>query len=249
VIYVSSTTNGTAGGVSFADEDILSYDTGSGTWAMVFDGSDVGVTGDVNAFTFLGDGSLLLSLDAAATIGSLGTVDDSDVIRFTPTSLGTTTAGTFAWYFDGSDVGLTTNNEDVDALDVLSDGRILFSTIGSFGVTGASGGDEDLFVFTPTALGSATGGSWALYFDGSDVALNTASSEDVNGTWQASNGDIYLTAVGAFTVTGASGDGADIFKCAPGSLGSSTSCTYSMYWDGSVNGFAGEVVDGLTIEQ
>jgi hypothetical protein len=249
MIYVSSTTNGTAGGVSFADEDILSFDAGSGTWAMVFDGSDVGVTGDVNAFAFLGDGSLLLSLDAAATVTGLGTVDDSDIIRFIPTSLGDTTSGTFAWYFDGSDVGLTTNDEDVDALDVLGDGRILLSTIGNFSVTGASGVDEDLFVFTPTALGSTTSGSWALYFDGSDVGLSTASSEDVNGTWQASNGDVYLTTLGAFSVTGASGDGADIFKCVPGSLGTTTSCTFSLYWDGSANGFAGEVMDGFFIHQ
>ena len=49
VIYVSSSTDGTAGGVSFADEDILSYDTGR-SWSMVFDGSDVGVTVDLNAF-------------------------------------------------------------------------------------------------------------------------------------------------------------------------------------------------------
>ena len=39
VIYVSSSTDGTAGGVAFADEDILSYN--AGVWSMVFDGSDV----------------------------------------------------------------------------------------------------------------------------------------------------------------------------------------------------------------
>lgn len=248
LIYASSSTSGTAGGVSFADEDILTYNTSTGTWSMYFDGSDVGLgSADVNAFDLLTDGTILISLDATFSVTGLGTVDDSDIIRFTPTSLGSTTAGTFSWYFDGSDVGLDTNNEDIDAIDVLSDGRILISTLGTFSVTGASGDDKDLAVFTPTALGATTTGSWAFYFDGSDVGLTTT-NEDILGAWVASNGDIYLTTLGTFSVTGASGDGADIFRCVPGSLGSTTTCTFSLYWDGSANGFAGEVLDAFGIQ-
>ncbi|MCB9418726.1 MAG: S8 family serine peptidase [Ardenticatenaceae bacterium] len=249
VIYVSSSTNGTAGGVGFADEDIVSFDTGSSAWAMVFDGSDVGVASDINAFDFLTDGSIVMSFDAGTNVPGIGSVDDSDMVRFIPSSLGDNTSGTFVWYFDGSDVGLSTSGEDVDAVDVLDDGRILISTTGSYSVTGASGVDEDLIVFTPSNLGSTTNGSWALYFDGSDVGLSTSSTEDVTGTWQDGNGNVYLTTLGAFSVTGVSGDGADIFVCAPGSLGSTTSCTFSMYWDGSLYGFAGEVVDGIYISQ
>ncbi|MBP7999790.1 MAG: M36 family metallopeptidase [Chloroflexi bacterium] len=249
VIYASSSTSGTAGGVAFADEDILSYDTGTGTWAMVFDGSDVGLgSTDVNAFTFLGDGSILMSFDSTSiTLPGAGTVIDNDIVRFVPTSLGSTTSGTFEFYFDGSDVGLTTTNEDIDTLDVTADGKLIISTIGTFSVTGASGTDEDLFIFTPTALGTTTSGTWAMHFDGSDVGLSTAASEDVNGAWTAANGHVYLSTLGAFSVTGVSGDGADIFICVPGSLGSTTTCTFSMYWDGSANGYAGEVLDGFEI--
>lgn len=249
VIYVSSTTNGNAGGVAFNDEDIVAYNTGTGAWSMYFDGSDVGITGDVDAFALMPDGSILLSLDAAVTVSGSGTVDDSDIIRFTPTSLGTTTAGSFSWYFDGSDVDLTTNNEDIDAFDFAPDGRLVISTLGSFSMTGASGNDEDLAAFSATALGSTTSGTWSFYFDGSDVALTTT-SENINGLWiDPANNQIYLSTAGAFSVTGASGDGADIFRCTPGSLGSTTSCTYNLYWDGSANGFAGEVTDGVEIVQ
>jgi hypothetical protein len=247
VIYVSSTSNGNSGGVAYNDEDIVAHDTSTGAWSMYFDGSDVNVTGDVDSFALMPDGSLLLSLDAAATVGSLGTVDDSDILRFIPTSTGATTAGTFAWYFDGSDVGLTTDAEDIDAIDFAPNGRLVISTLGSFGVTGASGNDEDLLVFSATSLGSITSGTWSLYFDGSDVSL-TASSEDVNGVWiDPANNQLYLTTTGAFSVTGVSGDGADIFVCTPSSLGPTTSCTFSMYWDGSAFGFAGEVADGIDI--
>ena len=234
--------------MAYNDEDIVSYNASTGAWLMYFDGSDVGITVDVDAFALMPDGSILISLDAAATISGLGSVDDSDIIRFIPTSLGTNTAGTFQWYFDGSDVGLTTSAEDIDAFDFAPDGRLLISTVGSVTVTGASGNDEDLIAFLPTSLVSITSGAWLMYFDGSDVGLNTASSEDITGVWvdPASN-EIYLTTIGAFSVTGASGDGADIFVCTPGSLGSTTSCTFRMYWDGSAFGFAGEVADGIDI--
>jgi subtilisin-like proprotein convertase family protein len=246
-IYVSSTSGGNAGGVAFADEDILEYDVNSGTWAMYFDGSDVGVTNDVNAFVLLSDGSILMSFNTTTTAGAAGTVDDSDIVQFVPTSLGTTTAGTFFFFFDGSDVGLTTNSEDIDAMTVSTDGKLVISTIGSFSVSGVSGADEDLIIFTATSFGSTTSGSWAHYFDGSDVGLNTSSSEDVYGSYIDSNGDIYLTTAGNFSVTGVSGTGTDIFVCTPSSIGSTTSCSFSLYWDGSANGYGSEIMDGLDI--
>ena len=50
-------------------------------------------------------------------------------------------------------------------------------------VTGVSGADEDLLVFTATPLGATTSGTWAMVFDGSDVGLSTVASEDINGAW------------------------------------------------------------------
>ena len=250
-IYVSSTTGGTAGGSSFADEDILRLNTATGGWSMYLDGSDIGLGAtDVDAFDLQSDGSILLSLAASDfPLSGFGTVDDSDILRFTPTSLGTSTAGSFSWYFDGSDVGLASSGEDIDAIAFGPDGRLLISTGGSFSGTGGSGADEDLFAFTGTT-GAATSGTFGLYFDGSDVGLNTASSEDVNGVWvDVSTGRIYLTTLGSFSVSGLSGDGSDIFVCVPASTGGYTLCSFGpgLYWDGSANGFGGEVTDGIDI--
>jgi hypothetical protein len=250
VIYVSSTTNGTAGSVSFTDEDILAYNTSTSAWSMYFDGSDVGITGDVDAFSILFDGTLLLSLDADSTVSGLGTVDDSDIIRFTSTSLGSNTSGTFTMYFDGSDVGLSASGEDVDAFGFTPDGRLVVSTVDAFSVPGVSGSDEDLVAFTPSTLGASTSGTWSLYFDGSDVGLNNSASEEINAVWiDPSNGRIYLSTLGNFSVTGLSGNGSDVFTCTPGSLGSVTTCTYASYWLGASNGFAGEIVDALEIDR
>ncbi len=249
-ILVSSNGNGSVGGVAFRDEDILAYDPDTDSWRMIFDGSDVGIYADVNAFAFLPDGSLLLSSDVRPRVPGVGQVDDSDIVRFTPASLGANTSGSFELYFDGSDVGLSTNGEDIDALHVLANGDIVLSTLGSFRVPGVRGMDEDLLRFTPTSLGGNTAGAWSLYFDGSDVEL-TRSAEDVWGTWIDPGGEIYLTTQGNFRIRESQpnnirGDGDDIFICAPTSLGDVTACDYSLYWSGGDRGLP-KRVDGIHI--
>ena len=254
LIYLSSTSGGNVGGVTFADEDILTFNTVTNSWQMYIDGSDVGLSGsgsrDINAFTLMADGSIIFSTIGATTIPDVGSIDDSDLVRFIPTSTGTSTSGTFELYFDGSDVGLTTNGEDIDGVNLLANGDLLISTIGSHGVPGGiSGQDEDLLLFSPTNLGASTSGSWSRYFDGSDVALNTSGTEDVYATWlDQQNGDIYLSTRSTFEVTGVSGTGADIFVCSPGSIGATTTCTFSLFWDGSTFGYGSESIDGLYIE-
>ena len=163
--------------------------------------------------------------------------------------MGASTSGTYAWFFDGSDVGLTTNGEDIDTITISADGKLVISTLGSHSVTGpGSGADEDLLIFTATAFGSATSGTWARYFDGSDVALNNNGGEDIYGAYiDDASGDIYLNTNSTFSVAGLSGDGDDIFVCDPSSTGNTTACTFSAYWDGDANGYGSENMDGFTI--
>lgn len=248
LLYVSSSTAGVVNGVSFADEDILTVDVSTGLWAMYFDGSDVGLAAtDIDAFDLLSTGDILLSLDSASfDVPGVGVIDDSDIVRFTPTSLGADTAGVFAMFFDGSDVGLDTDAEDVDAIALTPAGQLLLSMLGN---ASQSIRDEDLLRFTPTSLGWETSGSWAMYFDGSDVGL-VDPSENVWGAWvDAGTGDIHLSARGAFAVPGVTGDGADVFVCTPGSLGSQTTCAFGpgLYWDGSADGFGAEILDGIAV--
>jgi Concanavalin A-like lectin/glucanases superfamily len=261
--YVSTVNDvTTSSGLAFADEDIIAYDTTTGTWSLYFDGSDVGLGGsgvDIDAFNIRPDGSILLSLTTdGVSIPGLGGIDDSDIVRFIPTSIGSTTAGTYEWYFDGSDVGLTANADDIDAIGFTPSadgGKLVVSTIDPPSVifnppvAGFIAADEDLLVFSASSLGATTSGTWAPYFDGSDAELNQSSSEDVNGIFIDSNADIYLTTLGAFSVTGASGGGDDIFKCIPGSTGSVTTCNYEFVWNGITDGGlpSGAVLDGIQL--
>jgi subtilisin family serine protease len=236
------------------NEDIVAYDPVAGTWSLIFDGSDVGISGfAIDGMNVLAGGDILLSTTDAGSIPGLTggpsgtTVDDSDIIRFTPTSLGATTAGSFSFYFDGSDVGLTLSTEDIDAVGMTGDGRLLVSSTGAFGGTGASGQDEDLFVFNATSLGATTAGSFAMYFDGSDVGLSTTADEDVDAAGVTSSGTILLSTLGNFSVTGVSGADEDVFEFSPTSLGGTTAGTYSMFLDLSALGIA-TTADVIAVE-
>jgi hypothetical protein len=145
-IYLNAL-GGTGTGLTFNYSDILHYDLTTGVWSMVFDGSDVGVTVGVDGFHLEDDGTLLLSLALAATLPGAGAVEAADIVRFTPTQLGATTTGTFTMLLDGSDVGLDTSGENIDAVGRAPDGRLLVSVGGTLQRRGRHGGDEDIYLF------------------------------------------------------------------------------------------------------
>jgi hypothetical protein len=88
-----------------------------------------------------------------------------------------------------------------------------------------------------------------MYFDGSDVGLNTDAGEDIDGLYVANNGTIYLSTRGAFAVTGVSGTASDIFSCTPVTLGATTNCTFSssLFFTGASWGLNTNNVDGLAL--
>ena len=227
------------GGLNVDDEDIVAWNGGGGGFSRYFDGSDVGVGGfKLDAFAVISADEILMSFTGAGSVpGVAGTVSDSDIVLFTATSLGETTAGSFSLYFDGSDVGLSKRSEDIDAIELLENGHLLISTLGGVSVSGAAGRDEDILEFTPTSLGANTAGTWAMYFDGSDVGL-ASGGEDVDAMGLNGAGKIYLSTVGSFTTNGLSGADEDVFGFTPTSLGSTTVGSFdaALFFDGSLFG-------------
>lgn len=250
VIFISSTAGGRIGNIRFDDEDILAYNRDTGVWSKYFDGSRMGlVRNDINAFTLLDDGSILMSFNSPQLVPGLGRVTDADIVKFTAAEVqaGIPAAGRFEWFLDGSDVGLVSGCANIDSLSLTADGRLLISTRGPFAVAGLHGQDEDLFVLNDATFGADSAGHWALYFDGSDVGLK-ANSEDVKGAWlDPTTGDLYLVTEGWFAVAGLSGDANDIFLCTPAALSDNTQCTFSFFWDGAQAGFGRGRIDGLAI--
>jgi hypothetical protein len=241
-LFVSSASSGKAGNVQFHDEDIVTYDFGANAWRMVFDGSDMGITKDVDAFAFRPDGSLLLSFNAPTDVRGLGQVDDSDIVQFIPTQLGSETAGSFAPYLRGADVDLTTDGEDIDAIGFTADGQLVVSTIGDFNTATAGGHDEDLFRFDNATFGNPSSGLWQLFFDGSQVGL---ANEDVNGLWiDTTSGELYLTVKDSFTFGNLTIDSDDIFVCTPAQGGA---CTYWRFWDSDGHDYGSENLDSIAL--
>jgi hypothetical protein len=247
-LYFAIAEGGTVGGLSAANEDVVSWNGSS--FSILFDGSDVGIDGlAVDAFARIGPDELLLSFSTPGTVpGIADAVDDSDLVLFTATSLGSTTSGSFSMYFDGSDVGLTITAENIDSIDLLTDGSLIMSTAGSASVPGVSAGDQDVMRFAPSSLGTNTAGTWSMYFDGSDVGVSS-SSEDVNGASVDEDGAIYLTTNGGFFVTGVSGQNEDVFVFVPSSLGEVTAGTFeaALFFDGSLYGLGANDVIAIDV--
>ncbi len=234
----------------FADEDIVEFDPATGDTSVLFDGSDVGLSRlDIKAFAEMADGSFLITLNRDVRLGGV-TVLRNDILRFTPTSLGSNTAGRFSIFLDGSDVGLGSSSERIDAIDVISeDGgsvTLAISTVGSIRVSGVSGADEDLSALTLTRTGSSSQGTWARFFDGSDLGL-TNRSEDVAAA-AVGGGELRFVTQGSFSASGASGTASDVVSCDGFSAGGNTSCgDVSVDFNVSAAGLSGARIDGLDV--
>lgn len=178
--------------------------------------------------------------------GSVTQFDDSDILKLVQQADGRWDA---RLYFDGSDVGLTNDAEDIDAIALLPDGSWLVSTVGNVSVPGvASAGREDLLRFVPQSLGENTAGTWSLYLDGSDVGLTT-SSENIDSVDLLPDGSLLISTTGNVSVPGVtSGVSQDVLRFQSLTLGNTTSGTWSMYFDGSDVGLttSNENIDNLS---
>lgn len=246
-IYLSSSANGTVGGVQFKDEDIVRYNGTS--WELYFDGSKVGLSkADIDAFE-LHNGKILISLEKRIkNFDGIGTVEPADILEFTPTIIGNgNTAGSWALYFDGSTKDLTTSGENIDAITFDPDGNLVISTAGTAKVNGVAltAKDEDLLAWD--------GSTWSLYLDGSAIQL-TQGNEDVGGAWIDPTGDknIYLSTKGNFNATSngfvATGDADDIFGVSPGAATPPiTAGALFAFFDGDPVGFT-KPIDGIHVQ-
>lgn len=241
--YFSFQRNGTVGGVTYRDEDILFYDSATEQWELYFDGSDVGATKDLNGFTITLNDELLMTFNQPQTLPGVGAVDDSDIVKFIPTSTGSQTAGTFEMWLDGSDVGLTTNGEDIDSIARTYDGYYLISTLGTASVppvvssNNVVGRDEDTLIFVGTT-GPNTSGGFELFTDGSNNGLNTNGNEDVWAV-EIGRGSMYFSTKGVYDDGGSiTGTGIDLFKCHPGATTLPIPCTLENVWTGSTYGIS-----------
>ncbi len=107
--------------------------------------------------------------------GLVGEVDDSDVLLFSVTSLGEVTRGVFSIFLDGKLAGLESDDEDVDAIAIDAEGRLLISTVGNTKLPASDGKeinvrDEDVVAVEQADVDEFV---FEMVFDGSDLDLDS----------------------------------------------------------------------------
>jgi hypothetical protein len=193
------------GSLTATAQDIIEYNPDTGLFSKFFAGASLGLHdlfGDllIDAFTVVDDHRVLLSFQAPGGVlppfGDGSVWDDSDIVLFNKQT------EQYSLFFDASVHGLSSSSEDVDALEILPDGRLLVSTRGGFSVPGVSGRDEDVLAFTPSVPGNYSQGTWSLFFDGSKVGLGS-SSEDVDAiAVNEPANTFYFSTIGFFSARG-----------------------------------------------
>jgi hypothetical protein len=261
IVLLSPSSSGKVAGIKFKDEDILLYEPSAGSWSLYFDGSAVKIgKTDITDFELIDEGphgAILMSFDTPIKLPGLGTVDDSDIVKFVldnPAPVNSIDDGHFESCFDGSQFDLSTSSEDIDAIAFDAQGRLVISVIGKAKLNGTSllAEDKDLIVFSQAPFTcNPAAGSWSIYMDGSDIQLTTG-AEDIDAAWIDAGGadkNIYLSTKNVFSAasgaTTASGNGAIIFGFSPVTLGENTT-TGVLFgsFHPEIGGYL-ETVDGL----
>ncbi len=220
------------GFLSYDDSDIVAMvvdDNGHLVNAAIFfDGSDVGLTTDqedIKAFTMDDQGNLYIALKGKGFVntpqGGL-VVGVNDIIKFTPTSLGNNTAGTWEWFFDGSDVGLFGDDERIDGLSFLPNGNLVLSIHEQGSVPGVGtvhSGDLLEFAFTTQGFGT-TAGTWSLWQSRSGMGLDTP-DEELRALHVSQDGNRVIFTAEDFRHGGIRADDEDllVFKRGTGTVG------------------------------
>ncbi len=244
------------------DSDIVQLtvqSNGAYNHELYFDGSDVQLTRaaeGINGFSILPNGDLLMVTDSRFSVTGV-TGDDEDILRFRPTQLGETTKGSWSLHFDGSDVGLGPNVDDIrvglDGVSTLADGRLVLSVDDAIAVGGHTFQQEDLVLFTPTTLGGNTSGSFSLYLDGSDVSLGNSPNtewEDINAVYvedtTGSLPSVFVSVVEQLRSPGVAAEGEDVAVFNPMKLGANTTGRFGgVTLDGSKVGLGNAAINAI----
>lgn len=202
-------------------DDVRLYDRGlsdSEIAALFAAGGGIGGGGDESGEV------VLLSTVTDATFGG-ATFGDDDVADYDMTASKATSR------LDGSVFSST--EEDINAVHLLPDGRLVLSTTGNATLGGLSFGDDDLIVYDPVS------DSAKLLVDGS---VFSSSTEDIDAVYVLSDGIYLMSTVTDASIAGLSVGDDDLFTY------NSNTGEAKMYLDGgSVFGSSDEDINAVHV--
>lgn len=230
-MYFSTAANTAVPGIGTPDDaDIYAWNS-DGSFSRVFDASAYGVpaSANVNAMVYRGPNEVYLSFAADnVNLPGLPGVQNEDIVRWNGSG--------WSLFFDGSDVGLSSGSENIDAFTFLADGSLVVSTSGNVSVPGIAGTNADLLRCVGS-FGPTTTCAWSMYFDGSDIGLTTG-NENIDGVSVDAAGNLYLSTAGNYAVSSGgnslSGNSGNVFVCHSPTTGPNSACAgFSLFFSGS----------------
>ena len=172
---------------------------------------------------------IFISYDENVTSQTTGTgtnvlFRDEDIIRFN------TITGDWDKFFDGSDAGLTGNN-NIDAFHIDDNDDIYMSFAARTFVPGIlpKTNSQDIVLYDSSAQ------TFSLFLDGSDVKL-TRGTEDIDAITFDQNDKLVISTSGFFIVSGLIGGGEDLIVFNDTSFGPVTAGTFELFLDGTALG-------------
>ena len=208
---------GNLGGVAFEGGDILKYSPLNDAWQMYFDASDVGLRGNLVAFETDYYDNLFLVYATAQSVPGVGAIKPHDVLHFMASSTGPDTSGQLEMYVDGSDVGLTTAGESIDALGMSGYGDLLFSTKGNAQLPLKVGGlliqNNDIVNLSLESSGADTQGRWGSVLDGATFGQPRANLIALDATDAGSEAHTFMLFDRAVTLGGVAFRVNDVIDC------------------------------------
>ncbi len=225
-LYFSTAGNSNPPGVGGSADDADIYLWNGTAYSRALDASNLGVpasggsNANVDGFDRVDANHFYLSFSGDTTLPGIGAVQDEDIVYYN--------AGTWSVYFDGTAAGLTSNNQDIDAFNIVG-GTIYFSTAGNTNPPGVGGTADDADIY------SWNGTSFTRVWDATAAGFATTANVDgfVRGV---DNTHFYLSFVTDTTVPGLGTvqDEDVVFN---------SSGTWSVYFDGTAHGLTSNNLD------
>lgn len=241
-LLFSFTKAGTLGGVAFQPGDIVRYSPLFDSWSMYFDASDMGLRGNLVAFS--GVGNLMLTYATRQNVPDVGQIRPQDVLHFYASTIGDDTSGFLEMRLVGRDFGLTTAAESIDALSgYSSDSQVDLSTKGNarlpMNVGTLTTQRDDILSLRDTSVGSY----WSTQLDGGLMNLGGANLIALSDSDRAFWG-FYLMYDRPVTLGGVTFQRNDVILC-NGSEVTMTCDSYEKVFDGALVG--AYIIDGLSV--
>ena len=171
-LYFSTFGSTNPPGVGGAADDADIYGWSGTAYSRDIDLSTHGVptSANVDGYDRVDSTHFYVSFADNTTIGGFGTVQDEDIVYYNN--------GVWSVYFDGTARGLTNNNQDLDAINIVGS-TIYFSTVGNTNPPGVGGAADDADIY------SWNGTSFARVVDATAIGLPAGTNVD-GLVWQDS---------------------------------------------------------------